>query len=470
MGTNSVYLRDLPYEFLKKQDAGFLDSSEYKEHEDLFKSKKKSAPAMAAPKPVQRIPKPVIDDMRNIMRRRYTSLDGTSVVEGDRETMSFYYIQAQSILNNDVREEKRLIRGPNASVSELNPAERSSVLRRVVENPSIRRLRTADVAASRPTVKTRPARTGNSVKDILQSSVFYQQTRSAIVYDDVLFGITQLKNALNRQGLSLGDPVWKLHPVEDEGGVRQYPYKFEDVRAMVETVKNLVRIRYASDLSAPIGDGLSNTEILRKALLMKLREPVQEPPLRVLQLNTFNHPSSSGTYSFEVDSLTDDKYYLCSVLNAETGEVDLRPRLSIDVSSSSFRFSPRTAHQYTILVAMGRDRASFRLSSLDRKQYAVDRYTFESPAARWVVDMDCADDNFILQVESEGRLVAPSSVRVVRQSCVEIEFPTPVAGDAFILSSVRNVPEVSDVIVGESNVEEVLRSVDFFRKVYAKWI
>lgn len=467
MGTNSVYIRDLPFETLKEKPSDFFSSQKFKDHEDLFKSKKATA-TLKTPAATNNFPAAVLNDLRAMLRKRYMNA-GTPVIDGDREMMSFYYIQAQAVLNNKRKQNLKLIKDVTASTSDFIDLQPQAILRRVVESPTLRRLRVAEATRPKPTIKTRPTKTGNSVKDIIESSKFYQETKNALVFDDVQFGISMLKSALSQRGLDLGEPEWQLAPKKDDVAATEYPYRYEDVQAMVRTVRELVLQKYQSDLAEPSEHTNVEPELLKNALLMKLRPRVEEPPLRIVQFDTYNYTESSAGFLFPIDGLEGDRFFLAGVMNAETGEFDLTPRLDLDVASGNLRFSRKTSDEYTLFVAVAKDRYAFRICGLDRRQYNVRQYEHAAVSDHWVIDMDGADDNFVVQIEHDGALVLPTSQRVVGQSRIELRFATPVSGTAYILACIENLPEVMDVIVTEQNIEGVLNSVDFYRKVYVKW-
>jgi hypothetical protein len=466
MGTNSVYIRDLPFETLKEKLGDFFESQKFKDHENLFKSKKATA-ALTTPIELNNFPITILNDLRSMIKKRYVGSE--AVIDGDREMMSFYYIQAQAILNNRRKQNLKLIKDVTASTSDFIDLQTQTILRRVVESPTLRRLRIAEASRPKPTIRTRPAKTGNSVKDIIESSKFYQETKNALVFDDLQYGISMLKSALSQRGLDLGEPEWELAPKKNDVAITEYPYRYEDVQSMVRIVRGLVLQKYGSDLAETSEYMNVEPELLRNALLMKLRPRVEEPPLRIVQFDTYNYTENTARFSFPVNGLDGDHFFLAGVMNAETSEFDLSPNLDLDVTSSSLRFSRKTTDEYTLFVVIAKDRYTFRISELDRKQYNIRQYEHAAVIDHWVIDMDGADDNFIIQIEQDGTLVQPITQRVVGQSRIELGFSKPVSGTAYILACIENLPEVMDVIVTEQNIEDVLNSVDFYRKVYVKW-
>jgi hypothetical protein len=238
---------------------------------------------------------------------------------------------------------------------------------------------------------------------------------------------------------------------------------------MVRTVRELVLQKYDSDLAETSEHMNIEPELLRNALLMKLCPKVEEPPLRIFQFDTYNYIESTIGFSFPVDGLDGNRFFLANVMNAETSEFDLNPSLDLDITSSSLRFSRKTTDEYTLFVAIAKDHYTFRVSGLDRKQYNIRQYEHATVSDHWVIDMDGADDNFIIQIEQDGVLIQPITQRIVGQSRIELGFSKPVSGTAYVLACIENLPEVIDVIVTEQNIEGVLNSVDFYRKVYVKW-
>ena len=88
----------------------------------------------------------------------------------------------------------------------------------------------------------------------------------------------------------------------------------------------------------------------------------------------------------------------------------------------------------------------------------------------WTIDFDGADDNFVFQVESNGNVVAPVSARLLSDSRIELRFRTAISGKLFILSCAKNWPNDAMLVMTDENVERVLATTNFHKKVYRKWI
>lgn len=473
MPTNDVYIRDLPYEFLKKQPDGFFSSGKFSDHQELFKSKKASSPLLADKKNVKNIPEQVLTHLRVMLKNRYIRNSEVPVISDESVLMSFYYLQAVVMLNNDFKPDRKMLHPITARISEMKTGQPPVSLRRVLENPTLKRMRVKPNASVSPNdLATRPKKTSSPVKDIIASSKFYQANRSPLVFDDVLYSVHKMNKMISENGRVVGEPGW-IHTDLSNGIIgsedqEKYPYRNEGVKSMVSTVQSLVKERYNALTYDSMSVDLSNPGLLKDAMLAKLAQKRHVPPFRIIRLETINATMSESVYSFPIDDFSSSKFFIASVMNYRTGELDISPMLYQDTSTSSLKFSPKTGDEYSIFLIIGNTSNTFAVEQVDRKAFNIDQYEFKSPSKRWVIDMDGADDNFVFDVRGSSNL-SPKSVKLEGDSKIIVDFEEEQSGIFNVISCARNWPDNCDLIVTEENIDRVLSSVNFFKKVYGKW-
>jgi hypothetical protein len=471
MPTNNVYIRDLPYEFLKSKGDAFLDSASLTNHESIFIGAKASAPLMAAPKTKEEIPDVVLKSLRELIVRKYTDNTSFTKVEEDTLLMSYYYLQSKTILANDFKKEKKKLHPVTNKASNFKTGEPTLMLRRVLENPLVKKLRKGYTASpDKSRLKLRPEKTGKSVKDIVKSSKFYQETASSLVYDDVQYAAHVMNEAIRNAGVQGSFPAWVYEiPSGSAQQSTEYKFKYENVAEMVKLVRSLIEDKYNFGFQTMTQGNIDTAEILKESMLARLRSPSADPAYVFLKFETTGNDPIGGTYNFRVQDFSSDRYFLAGVLNYSSLEIDLNPRLSQDTVNSTLRFSPR-AGDASVCILLGKDRTPFRISGMDKKLFNIDTFTVDEAMSTWTIDFDGADDNFVFQVESNGSIIAPASARLLSDSRIELRFRTAVNGKLYILSCAKNWPNDAMLVVTEENVERILATTNFHKKVYRKWI
>jgi hypothetical protein len=477
MPENSVYLRDLPYEFLKKQSISSLSSIKMADHEKLFKSLKTNSLLKTTPNAESdELPLSVMEGLRDLIQKKY---NGSLVIPFDdnRLMIIYYYIQAKVVLEKKSEKLKKRIYTINNSVANLSDSNLPTVLKRVIENPFIKKLRSVDKATVDKANLNglRPPRsdiaTPKPLLDIIKSSKFYQSSSNALIHDDLLYSTYIMNKTIQESNIHNDKPSWKYKNTLNYLNVNDYEYKYQDIGNLVELVKKLINDKYLAKHSAQVSKNTINItqDMLRDAIIAKFKEPKSEPRFVLVKLESVNSNFINGVINFHIDDFNIPKFFIYSVLRHQTKTINKNVVVTQSTGTSSLLVDSQSS-DCSITLLVHKNNEPFKLSEVDTRLFAIDEFEIDYVSNTWVLDYDGADDNFVFQVESNDQVIIPTSIKLLSDTRIEFIFSTPISGKLYILSCIKNWSIDFSITVTNDNIDRVLSNVNFFKKDYRKWI
>ena len=469
MADNNVYIRDLPYEFLKKNGESFADSQKFKSHEELFLSLKKDSSLLPpdTPQAQEEIPKAAMDGLRELIYRKYVEKLELKALEEDRLMTVFFFIQAKAVLDNSTKQQRKRLIPVTGKSGEMEIDRSPTVVRRVLDNPTLRRLRMGYSATpSLPPGRVRPARTGSSVKDIVSSSKFYQSTKNQMVYDDYSYATHVAQAVVREAGVQGTAHHWRVVPAAPNFEAGAYPFLYKDVASDVELIRRLIGDRYVSQ-SGEVAPPPLPPEALRAALVARVGAAEPKRRAVLLKFETVNLPS--GSSSFALPEGLPEGDFVFSVLSYETMTFDLSARLDRLQATRELKLTRAGGGEACVVVVFGIGTVD-GLGRLAASGFSVDEFSVDEPKSAVDIDCDGSDDSFLLEaVSNSGERVSPLSVKILGDYKIRVSFRQGFSGKIRVVSCAKNWPSDSTTLIHEDNIDRVLGNVNFFKKVYKKW-
>jgi hypothetical protein len=471
MTQNHVYIKDLPYDFLKDQEPGFFESDQYKKMTELFDSKAKEAPLLEAKPEEPGVPQVIIDYLKVFTARRY--LQEPVIVEDETDLTCFIFIRMTSKVGVQAKRDERVLRQITQDLKTLPPLE-PSVIRRSIESMAIRRFKNASkdkILLPVPTVTgLRPDKTANVVKDVIDASKFYQSVPSPEVFDDVKYRINKINDAIQDAAMPITPFSTGVERIRDHLNEEvTYEFKFDDLKKTVELIRKAVIDKYLSTYDSQQNLAVDPKE-LRESILLGARSLIKDRPRFALYRYDSAESGSPSPNHLLFHRLNSANMIAGTLIKGVSDRYENLPvkAQSVNVASVELKTS---ANIVTILLADTKTNDPIDLSLLmNDPVIKVRRIAFDRPSDTWYLDFDDLDDGMILQyVINDDEIRKPTAVNYLSTSRVALTFPQPVSGEVYLVAGSENVFTNSDIVISDENVVNVLQSTNFFNKAFKLW-
>jgi hypothetical protein len=466
MAQNSVYIKDMPYEFLKTQQDAYFDSPEFLKHGKLFDSKKAKAPLMEDRDQAGSIPEVIIDQARLLIARRY--MNEEPLVQNESDLTGLIYVRMMTKVDVGVKTRRKLLRQITRSLSTIRQ-QGPTTIRRLIDRHIVRQMRASQADKSGIPVPAvtgvRPEKTANVVKDVVATSKFYQSDPSVEVLDDVKHRTLRVNRALQEALVPSDGQARSQEVFRDERTELLYEFRYDDLSSTIDLVRRTVRDRYSSSFNGSVGLSV-DAQSLREMIRMNARGIIQDRPR--FALYTYN----------------------TSVLNRPSNEYDIHHRLGgSNLTSGVLVIGKEYLHNWVspngedngriylpyegnavVTVLCDREQSSPRISKLvGDKTFKVREFIF-GESKSWQLDFEGLDEGFILETVIDDRPYESAlKTTLVGPDRLVVEFLSPRSGKVYLMANSENATSNIDIVVTPANVRNVLAGHDFRRKVFKVW-
>lgn len=469
MAVNNVFIKDLPYEFLKTKSGEFFSSPEYKGMQDLFDSKKTPAPMLADAPPLDVMPDQLLNYARDLVVKRY--MGDTVIAETEDEMIGVMYTKMLSKIGIKMKRSQKMLRPITKDLTNyvVLPA---TVIRREVEPPDIRRFRNGSldkVGMQIPAMTgLRPEKTSDPVLDVVAGSLFYQNTMSNDVFDDVKFRNNKINDFIQdsivrEEGVSHGLEVFR-DPAEVDVN---YAFRYSDIDATVKLVRESFIDKYFSSFNSKAKLTM-DADALKQSIRMNFRiTPVPRDPFSIFRFTSSEQtPQSDYTVTHNLRSSN----IISGTIMVDQSDEFSCTGVTADSENTAKVVLTDPSNVLVTIVSSNVSDAQFRLKDMLKDKKVLVRVINFDFADTWRLDFEGLDDGFLIDFETDqDPTLKPKSIKLVDPNRAEIAFDFPVSGKLYLMANSENVLTDGDIVVTKDNVENVLASTNFYRKGFKIW-
>ena len=461
MPENYVFIKDLPYEYLRKKGIDFLDSQAFADHVSLF-DEKKTTYTPVEPQTDKEVPDIAINYLKTMVVNKYLADPEFPIAEQEQAKMVWYFLQAKAKLDNKFKKELVPAVAVDSSISQFSGEGGETTLAKIDKNPYL-----DNFVGSRRTVPAAPSMTdapsGNPVKDIVEKAALYQNSGvDPSRFDDHASALVRASV------IELGRSISPIFPfsapstsVSRRPSVRKSTDLFEEALSLL---RGMLIDRYLGTSHEPTPP-VHDVDALRKSLLSRL-STTSLPRFMLAQYDSYELQAPLQAYEFDTGSGTSEVLF---TVVAEEGDAtaSVNSEGIVQVATSA----PVNVVLATVWDTQVASRPSLkRIFEEGNTSLTVRRFPFP-PGSQWKFPASSRRDGVIVEAyDSFGSLIADPSIAFVSGGVRQVTNGDPDGGTLYVLSSVENGFGRSTVKINDGNIANVLRSVNLRSDRYRKWM
>lgn len=461
MSTNEVFIKDLPYEFLKKSGESLIASQQFADHAALFDANKKPYANLVTLPDSKNVPDKVIYYLKKMIFGKYINDPTLPVADESQALMTWYYLQAKVKLNNKFKKNNVKINKINKELSSYTEEVKPTLLTRIVDTSFILNSTNVYDSTINPIEGLRPASTGNAVLDVINSAKYYGNGIDAYRFDDVLAKIVKSSLMKSRSDIV---PVFSSFKEEINKGINS---KQEDgVKRVIDvdilSVKGLLKDKLVSTTYDASLSPIDKNSI-KRSMLFALPKTFSDK-YSIERYESYGLSSPLSSYTFQTSSLqgnlkafalTQDGYAVqCSAgITGEAAVTFINPTncVILSISDTEDISVPSLKTLYSTKT------------SLTIRKFVMGELT------SWKIPLSSAFDGFIYEAYGyDGTHLEPLSVTYTKD-LVQINFSLLTTGTVYLLGASDNGIGRSKLTISDSTVINMLPSIDLENDRYQLW-
>jgi hypothetical protein len=453
---NDVYLKDLPYEFLKDKSSDFFSSNEFKNHVELFNQFKQTDTNDNSSTP-SNITK-FITFLQYLISNKYN--DEEIEFKNDDDKLAWIYISSQVLLTNKYKYAPL----PNFKVitnNTNNLHSPSNIIRRKIRSDNFNNFKmyvdNNDLLPEDITTST-----NNPIADIISESIKLQNYPSEVIYDSVKFRkhkenlLRYISNDVNI------DPNIEFKYVNTAKNIITDYFNYNDLMETIDFVRKLISDKYITGISNSKYN--LNTVDNASNLITSLKYTISRKVFSAdFTINLFTSDVPKITHIFTLPKDSDN--YLFNVIFLDTlnnynatitrSGVNLTVETSVESRIKLVYFHYNDFSEITI--------NNIITNNLIHK-YEIDLYNVQS----FKLAKGELDEGFICIGQTMGKIVN-STYSVLNDNYVDITLNAPTS-KSIVIPLLTNNLNATEILVNRYTVEDIMINTDFYHKQYERVI
>lgn len=461
MATNEVFIKDLPYEFLKKNEA-LINSQEFADHISLFNSVKKPYSNLINTPNPKEVPDKVIFYLKRMVLGKYINDPSFPIAEENQGLMTWYYLQAKVKLSNKFKRNIVRVNRVTKNIDDYINQSNSTLLTRIKDSSFILNSTNSFDATLESYNNLRPANTGNSVLDIIKSSKYYSVGIDSYRFDDKLTKIVKASLLKSRSDIvpvfsNFKEAISLSKTINDQKEIERV------IGFDITYVKKLLKDKLTSvtnDFSNPVIDPNS----IKRSMLFALPK-IFAGRYAIERYESYELSTPLSNYSFQTSSLEGK---LKAFALSQDGYAKKCSASIAGVALVSYT-NPTNCVILSLADTTDVSIPSLKELYLNDKNLTIRKFDIQE-LTEWKVPVSSAFDGFIYEVYGiDNTPIEPLNVTFTK-NLVSVNFLTLTTGSLYILSSDDNGMGRSKLIINDDTVLNLLPSIDLENDRYQSWM
>ena len=446
-------LKDIPVEFLTKQDSSFFQSQSYLDAVSLFNSIKVNTPLIAP------ITINSVSDIAIIFKNKLIDnyLTGEFTFNTSDEQLTLLYIKLVGI-NMKIKSNKVLLQEMNISTLDVPTTFRvgfKRVFKSVTKLTTIEKFKRTKVVVTVPPSAQFPTKTNNPIQDITDSVKFFRSNSSPLVFDREKFNV-KLFNEFIKQAILFNSNNYGT--VSNDTPIATHNEKPIFKSDLVAFLQELLILKYTQTYTENTTNELITDD---QDIVSSIIKNLNIKPVKYNFL-VYNFVQEVSDTVWIVDHNLDIPvpYTKLKTIIKANNSVLLNPTVVETTNSITLTLPSTDSGICTLLL----DSSGTFDSIKNYFNYQPDGKTFKFTffnTNTYEVFCEGMDEGFLYEVYLNNNIVViPSSIVITSKNTVVFTFSSNITGKIFIMPANRFDTTTNTIFITEKNLDAICSMID----------